>query len=582
MSPYFLSDACLRCGREFKNGESCLVVFGGPDAKYREVGLVICCDCFQGEKLDKVMLSDVYLRKQAGTTWPRYYGSYSVEGWAKVSRLSNGTYRIGLHRGHVEVWTKEMVQTLGNRLEPGVMGYSKDYGLYGPKSLGDFIVHTEEEIRFVDLTEPEPPGAMGAETALDRFRRLDERKVKELLAHYGDVFGKPPRLEDIKNGEVPEEFLRNVKTLSDMFSSGKVGVSENCPTCQELMRHGGKGRGIARSHGFISLLPPCPSGPGSGEPESKSVGRYSEALDKQVELANLWSSPEMRRRFEAVAAERFAERGSYYEASQAAGMILPPLLRGATFYWSEPICRLIESAARSIPETWALREEALEALHAFAWLARPVTIPSSEAPVCAIGWFPVRRQGGRVEEVSPPHERPVLTDPSRDALCLVFFSLSPSFPVPFPRTLALWPIMAQIRGVQAELECESVEGDLHSGFTIREKAALFATMVAFLEQRILISPRFRADRAARRRSEKARQAPPSEEVCVVALRHVAYREEGGHRDVEWTCQWIVRGHWRSQWYPGQKHHRPKWIAPYVKGPEDKPLREPGRLFAVVR
>jgi len=578
--PHFVSDVCLRCGREFRHGEACLVVFGGPDARYRDVGLVICRDCFQGEQLDKILTFTTYvIRGGEGVTWPRYCGSYGVDGWAKVSRLSNGAYRVGLHRGHVEVWPKESVETTASFVKShvGEMGYSKDYGLYGPKSLGDFIVHTEEEIRFVDLTKPEP---MTTEAALDRFRRLDERKAKELLAHYEDVFGEAPRLEELKSGKVPEEFLGNLKALEDMFRTGKVGVSERCPTCQEIMRHRGKGGSISHCHGFTAEgSGPAPdlSARRSGKAESKPVGRYSEALDKQLELADLWSSLEMRRGFEAAIAERFAERGSHYEASQVANMVLPPLLRGETFYWNEPICGLIESAARSIPDTWTLREEALEALHAFAWLARPISISSSEAPVCAIGWFPVRVQGGRVEEVSPPYERPVLTDPGHDALCLVFFSLSPPSPLPFPRTMAFWPIMAPLRKVQNELAHQS-----ESGFTMREKAALFATMVAFLEQRILVSSRFLADRAARRRSEKARQALPSEEVSVVALRRVAYRGEGRHRDVEWTCQWIVRGHWRDQWYASQKHYRPKWIAPYVKGPEDKPLRNPGHVFAVIR
>jgi hypothetical protein len=425
------------------------------------------------------------------------------------------------------------------------------------------------------------------EAALDRFRRLDERKVQELLAHYEDVFGQAPKVADIKSGQMPEEFLRNLRMLEGMFRRGKVGVSEKCPTCQEIGRYGGKGESVSRSHGFtaqgsgLTLLPRRPSSPG-GKSEPKPIGRYSEALDKQLELANFWSTPETRKAFETVMAKRFAERGSHYEPGQVAAMLLPPLLRGETFYWSEPICGLIESAARTIPETWTLREEALEALHAFAWLARPISIPSSGALVCAIGWFPVRAYGAHVEEVSPPYERPILTDPSRDALCLVFFSSLPSFAVPFPRTMAFWPVMGQLRQVQAEWEYESAERGWQGGFTIREKAALFATLVAFLEQRILLSPRFLADRGSRRRREKARQAPPSEEIHVVRLRHVAYRGEGGHRDVEWTCQWIVRGHWRNQWYPRQKHYRPRWIAPYLKGPEDKPLREPGRLFAVVR
>lgn len=36
-------------------------------------------------------------------------------------------------------------------------------------------------------------------------------------------------------------------------------------------------------------------------------------------------------------------------------------------------------------------------------------------------------------------------------------------------------------------------------------------------------------------------------------------------------RWMVKGHWRQQWYPSLGMHRPVWVAPYVKGPEGAPL-----------
>ena len=40
---------------------------------------------------------------------------------------------------------------------------------------------------------------------------------------------------------------------------------------------------------------------------------------------------------------------------------------------------------------------------------------------------------------------------------------------------------------------------------------------------------------------------------------------------EYRHRWIVRGHWRNQWYPSRNDHRPIWIDPHFAGPEDKPL-----------
>ena len=40
---------------------------------------------------------------------------------------------------------------------------------------------------------------------------------------------------------------------------------------------------------------------------------------------------------------------------------------------------------------------------------------------------------------------------------------------------------------------------------------------------------------------------------------------------DWTHRWVVRGHWRQQFYQTTNTHRPVFVGPYVKGPEDKPL-----------
>ncbi len=81
------------------------------------------------------------------------------------------------------------------------------------------------------------------------------------------------------------------------------------------------------------------------------------------------------------------------------------------------------------------------------------------------------------------------------------------------------------------------------------------------------------DRAAARRAR--RDGLAASPVRLIHLRR-ATREQGApaddHRAREYTCRWMVRGHWRQQWYPRRGVHRPVWINPHLKGPEDKPLR----------
>ena len=45
------------------------------------------------------------------------------------------------------------------------------------------------------------------------------------------------------------------------------------------------------------------------------------------------------------------------------------------------------------------------------------------------------------------------------------------------------------------------------------------------------------------------------------------------KSIEYAHQWIVRGHFRNQFYPSEKTNRLIWIDPYKKGPEGAPLLE---------
>ena len=93
---------------------------------------------------------------------------------------------------------------------------------------------------------------------------------------------------------------------------------------------------------------------------------------------------------------------------------------------------------------------------------------------------------------------------------------------------------------------------------------------------------------ARRSERKGRSAT----VKVVYLRRLDHsgteddsppEERDEHGRVDWSCRWLVRPHFRSQPYgPGRSLRRTILVGPYVKGPEDKPLRRPTEVKAVVR
>jgi hypothetical protein len=77
-------------------------------------------------------------------------------------------------------------------------------------------------------------------------------------------------------------------------------------------------------------------------------------------------------------------------------------------------------------------------------------------------------------------------------------------------------------------------------------------------------------RGQRRRFTKRKLVHP--QVYFVFIDEEKVESHPGHGEREYHCRWMVRGHWRQQPCGTQRRFRRlKWIDPYVKGPEDKPL-----------
>lgn len=106
----------------------------------------------------------------------------------------------------------------------------------------------------------------------------------------------------------------------------------------------------------------------------------------------------------------------------------------------------------------------------------------------------------------------------------------------------------------------------------------------FVQQRLLVESRERPDRKTAKRLAKLPELP-TEDVRVIQLRRQAFSgggSDGEAMPVDWSHRWIVGGHWRKQYLPSTNDHRLTWIAPYVKGPDDKPLVVKKNVFSVVR
>lgn len=121
--------------------------------------------------------------------------------------------------------------------------------------------------------------------------------------------------------------------------------------------------------------------------------------------------------------------------------------------------------------------------------------------------------------------------------------------------------------------------DAESSVDTDAKIALRRNTLAtwlLMGQTLVRSEPMTAPRAARRRIERLDPVLDST-VRSIDLRRARAGpsdrsdDESGTGTREYQHRWIVRGHWRNQYYASRGDHRPIWIYPYLAGPEGKPL-----------
>lgn len=114
-------------------------------------------------------------------------------------------------------------------------------------------------------------------------------------------------------------------------------------------------------------------------------------------------------------------------------------------------------------------------------------------------------------------------------------------------------------------------------------AIVYCTML-MLGQKIARTEDGRVPRAAAKRA--ARVGLPNDTVRCITLRREQILGKSGEPDtgqaINYSHRFMVRGHWKPQWYPSLQDHRIIYIAPYIKGPDDKPLIIRDTVYALKR
>jgi hypothetical protein len=257
------------------------------------------------------------------------------------------------------------------------------------------------------------------------------------------------------------------------------------------------------------------------------------------------------------------------------GWTVKVLSRAESYWMSAEMWQAITASSQSLPLDLRVGADLLPAPAGWVWLEEPWPIPDApsysrgdehiEPTVRALSWGVSLKDNRPVlivetfHELTPPHAtRPVIP-----AHCpMVFLDVSLA-----EQDASLVPVMGPSWASQVE----------------RFHAIVRAIVATFLwiRQTICVITPVPLERHAAKRLLKAEMQGG---LSVITLRrHVSEPKDATGAPIEWSCRWIVNGHWRKQFYPSKEAHEYIWILPFVKGPEDKPLKTPDqKVFAIIR
>lgn len=267
-----------------------------------------------------------------------------------------------------------------------------------------------------------------------------------------------------------------------------------------------------------------------------------------------------------------------------------------TVYVNRDMCDVIEAAAASMPDI-PLQFDNLFWQNAFVYFERPIVHQYAVAEgdpgplrTRAISWRQDRIGDSRykTDNLLWGYDPKMPTQPGISHL--TYIDTEDQFPDAyevvrthlFPYDMSGWAYGTKWITVPHGQHDTSLKVD--EGLAQQRKLLLAVNLLA--SQYVALVSGQRATRAGLRREQRMSFTRPTfGQIQVVTLRRASQPrppKEEGESDFEYSHRFKVRGHWRHQWYPSREEHELKWIDPFIKGPEDKPLIIKDRIWNVAR
>jgi hypothetical protein len=273
---------------------------------------------------------------------------------------------------------------------------------------------------------------------------------------------------------------------------------------------------------------------------------------------------------EYILAEGYPERASTELRRQAMTFCLEmctisSIKQSTPIFIEGEMLRLVQHAMHTLPDDARFSSETLMFPNGLVYADQPLAILAKDSPIVVSQWGTHANWGaGRVAYLSwhdiPRHKwhRPM-------------------------RAPLLWPFLTGAVVEGATLKEFQNRGDPAALDDHTTFARFMITLWIMLQQRIAVKEDEQRNVALSRTRRTDAVAPPRT-VMVVRLRRPSNDDGSEHRNspVDWSHRWMVNGFWRNQYHPSTGEHAPTWIAPYIKGPGDKPLVLKERIYTFVR
>lgn len=303
------------------------------------------------------------------------------------------------------------------------------------------------------------------------------------------------------------------------------------------------------------------------------VPHPAEVIDLRRQLVGFWDHDTELSRFVAMQGREASPWSSQWgEEANLARIWFAEQTRSAELYWvSAEMSDLIVATAGSLPDVHA----SLPCPSGLVVFAKPLPgIDSQDGATihtAAFMWAPVMIGPIACIGIETFGWRDAMTPRNVDAevVAAQIAEFRQTMPLRLvPTGGSEWPNHSTLEEFSLNNRMGSLSDTARA--SILEDRRYIGTFWALTEQRLTDKGEEHGDRAVRRRAQRA--GLPLKPVRVVTLRQMTREHQPLGTHVDWSHRWIVNGHWRQQPYgPGRQLRRAVYVAPFVKGPADKPL-----------